>query len=119
VALLPGHARPRLAPGQQLRLELSGFRYSHRDLEVESVGDGAVTADEIRRYLGPEQTDTMKLTGPLVLVRARLPERTFVSEGKTFNYDDGMQAQARVRVQRERLLFIFVPALKAFFKELT
>jgi hypothetical protein len=48
----------------------------------------------------------------MVLVRARLPSPTFTSQGRTFNYFDGMLARADARVRQERILVALVPGLK-------
>lgn len=112
IVLLPGGYRPLLAPGKPLRVELDGFKHEYRDLTIESVGDEIVGPTEVRRFLGQEIADAVNLQGPLVLVKARVPSRTFVSGGRTFNYFDGMQARADARVRTERILITLVPGLK-------
>jgi membrane fusion protein (multidrug efflux system) len=112
VALLPGGYRPMLAPGKPLRVELDGFKHEYQDLTIESVGDEIVGPTEVRRFLGAEISDAVNLQGPLVLVKARVPSRTFDSQGKTFNYFDGMQARADARVRTERIIVTLVPGLK-------
>jgi membrane fusion protein (multidrug efflux system) len=76
------------------------------------VGDQIVGPAEVRRFLGPEIGDAVQLSGPMVLVRARLPSSTFTSKGRTFNYFDGMLARADARVRTERILVALVPGLK-------
>jgi membrane fusion protein (multidrug efflux system) len=117
VALLPGGYRPLLAPGKPLRVELDGFKREYRDLTIEAVGDEIVGPTEVRRFLGAEIGDAVTLEGPLVLVKARLPASTFVSQGKTFNYFDGMQARADARVRTERILVTLVPGLKGALRD--
>lgn len=112
IALLPGGYRPMLAPGKPLRVELDGFKHEYQDLTIESVGDEIVGPTEVRRFLGAEISDAVNLQGPLVLVKARVPSRTFNSQGKTFNYFDGMQARADARVRTERIIVSLVPGLK-------
>ncbi|MBN9683456.1 MULTISPECIES: HlyD family efflux transporter periplasmic adaptor subunit [unclassified Corallococcus] len=112
LGFLPGQYRPLLVPGMDLRLELQGFAYEYRDLVIESVGDQIIGPGEARRYLGSELGDAIPLEGALVLVRARLPLRTFVREGRTFNYYDGMPARAEARVKSESILLTLVPGLK-------
>jgi hypothetical protein len=103
--------------GQKLRLEISGFRYAYRELTVEAIGDEVVGPEEARRYLGPEVADSVQLGGPVVLVRAKLPARTFNSEGRVFSYHDGMHGTAEVRVRTEPILLTLVPGLKVIFGE--
>jgi len=112
VALLPGGQRPLLEPGRPLRVELDGFHHEYHGFIIESVGDQIVGPAEVRRFLGPEIGDAVQLSGPMVLVRARLPSSTFTSKGRTFNYFDGMLARADARVRTERILVALVPGLK-------
>jgi membrane fusion protein (multidrug efflux system) len=112
LALLPGYYRPHLRPGASLRIELAGFRHEYQELLIQQVGDQLVGPAEVRRYLGPGLGDAFALEGPMVLVRARLPSRTFLSEGDTYEYFDGMPARAEARVRTERLLLRFLPILK-------
>jgi biotin carboxyl carrier protein len=115
VAMLPGHYRPMLKPGMPLRLELLGYRYAYRQLVVDSVGDEVVGPNEIRRFLGPDVADAVQIGGPVVLVKAVLPSRSFVADDKSYNYFDGMQGTAEARVRAENVLVTFVPGLKVLF----
>jgi multidrug resistance efflux pump len=112
VALLPGGYRPRLEPGKPLRVELNGFTHEYQTFQIESVGDQIIGPNEVRRYLGADSADAVNLSGPMVVVRARIPSPTFTSKGRTFNYFDGMLAQADARVRSERILVTLIPGLK-------
>jgi membrane fusion protein (multidrug efflux system) len=112
VALLPGGYRPRLEPGKPLRVELNGFTHEYQTFEIESVGDQIIGPKEVRRYLGADSADAVDLSGPMVVVRARIPSPTFTSKGRTFNYFDGMLAKADARVRSERILVTLIPGLK-------
>jgi membrane fusion protein (multidrug efflux system) len=111
-ALLPGGDLPQLHPGMRLRLELTGYRYAYQDLVVESVSDEVIGPAEVRRYFGERLGDTVRVRGPVVLVRARLPSRTFVADNIEYEYHDGMQGMAEVRVRSQRVLMAIVPGLK-------
>jgi len=115
IAMLPGDSRPLLTRGLPLRLELSGYRYAYQDLLVETIGDEVVGPAEVRRYLGQEIGDSVPVRGPIVLVTTSLPSRSFVAEGRTLQYYDGMQGTAEARVREETILFTLVPGLKALF----
>jgi hypothetical protein len=117
LALLPGQYRPLLKPGMDLRLELQGYQYIYQHLTVTSVENEVIGPAEAKRYLGEEIADAVTLTGPVVLVSARLPSATFEVEGKTRRFHDGMWAQAEVRVRSERVLVALIPALRALFGE--
>jgi membrane fusion protein (multidrug efflux system) len=112
LAFLPGAYRPLLRPGMPLRVELVGFPYEYRELTIDSVGEQIVGPAEVRRFLGGELADAVELGGAVVLVRARLPSRSFVREGQTLNYFDGMPARAEARVRAESILVTLVPGLK-------
>jgi membrane fusion protein (multidrug efflux system) len=114
LAVLPGRYRPQLRPGMSLRFELDGYRYQYIVLDIESVADNVVGPSEVKRFLGADVADTVPLDGPLVLVRARLPGSGFVSEGKRYDYYDGLPGRAEVRVRSETILVSLVPALKVF-----
>lgn len=115
MAFLPGQYRPYLRPGTPVRLELDGFRYEYREATVEHVGDQIIGPSEVRRALGPGLGDAFDFKGTFILVRARLPSRTFESEGVPYDYFDGMPARAEARVRSESILLTLVPALKGLF----
>jgi membrane fusion protein (multidrug efflux system) len=117
IALLPGEYRPQLRPGLELRMELQGYRYAYQHLTVTEVGSEVVGPAEARRYLGDEIADAATVDGPVVLVTARLSSPTFVTEGKTRRFHDGMWGRAEVRVRSERILVALIPALKAVFED--
>jgi multidrug resistance efflux pump len=112
VALLPGRDRPQLQPGMVVRVELAGYRYAYQDARIESVATEVVGPTEARRYLGAQVADTVAVAGPVVVVRARLVGRSFVSDDETYRYHDGMGGQAEVKVRSERVLFALMPGLK-------
>jgi membrane fusion protein (multidrug efflux system) len=112
VAVLPGRYRPALHPGMSLRFELDGYRYQYQELVIESVADDVVGPAEVRRYLGPDAADTVALSGPLVLVRARLPGRSFTADGNRYAFFDGLPGRADVRVRTEPILSSLIPGLK-------
>jgi membrane fusion protein (multidrug efflux system) len=115
--VVPGQYRPLLRAGQPLRLEISGYRYSYQRLVVATVSDEVIGPGEAQRALGPAIAETVQVTGPVVVARARLPAPTFVADGKTYRYHNGMQGTAEIRIRRERLLWVLVPSLKAVFGE--
>lgn len=117
VALLPGNFRPLIEPGMPLRLELQGYAYAYLHLTVERVDAEVIGPTEARRVLGPGIGDAVPVEGSVVLVHARLPQRTFESDGETYFFHDGMFGTAEVRVRSEPILVTLVPGLKAFFSE--
>jgi membrane fusion protein (multidrug efflux system) len=117
VALVPGQFRPMLRPGLPLRFALEGYPQVAAPLQIEAVGDEAVGPAEIRRFFGRELADTLPIAseGSLVLVRARLPEPTFLLEGQRYRYYDGVPGRVDVRVRTMRLGAMLLPALEGVF----
>lgn len=117
LAVLPGYYRPYLRPGMPLRVELDGFHYEYRELIIESVGEQLIGPGELKRYLGPDLADTLEATGPVVLVRAPLPSRSFSVRGRSFEYFEGMPARAQVAVKSEPIFVAMIPGLKVLFPD--
>jgi membrane fusion protein (multidrug efflux system) len=116
VAILPGQYRPRLRPGMKLRIEMTGYHYAYREIVIETIGDEVIGPAEIRRTLGPELGDTLPIAGPVVLVTAKLPTRSFTAQGREYAYFEGMQGRAEARVGTESIAAALIPGLKAFFE---
>jgi membrane fusion protein (multidrug efflux system) len=112
VAFLSGQYRPLVHPGMSLRLRLHGFPRAIELITIESVGDEVVGPAEARRYLGPDVADAVTLTGPVVLVKGRLEGTSFASDGKRFNFYDGLTGSAEARVRSQRVLSLLVPGLR-------
>lgn len=114
VMAIPGESRPMIEQGASVRFSLDGYRYEYHDIVVEDVGREVVGVAEVRRFLGPETADTLRLgqNGSYVLVRGKLPARTFVSEGHSYGYFDGLTGTAEIRVRKESILVLLLPALK-------
>lgn len=116
LALVPGQYRPMLKPGQQIRLEISGFPYVYQYLEVSSVSDELVGPAEVRRLLGPELGDAMPLQGPHVVVEGKLPGASFQVDGRSYNYYTGMPGTAWVRVRARSGWMMLLPILEMLKK---
>jgi multidrug resistance efflux pump/GAF domain-containing protein len=112
IALMPGADSPRIEPGMIMRVELPGYRHAYRDLVVEHVDDEVIGPSEAQRFLGPALADSIALTGPVVLIEARLPSAEFSVDGISYRYHEGMQATAEIRVRSESLLELLIPGLQ-------
>ncbi|MEX1369458.1 MAG: biotin/lipoyl-binding protein [Nannocystaceae bacterium] len=112
IALLPGADRPQLHPGMILRLELRGYRYAYQSLVIDEVSNEVIGPAEAQRFLGPQISDSVVIPGPVTVVHASLLEDSFEADGGTFDYHDGMLAEAEVRVRTESILELFFPAIK-------
>jgi membrane fusion protein (multidrug efflux system) len=116
-ALLPGQHRPRMRPGMRLRLELSGFPHAYQELTVTAISAQLVGPTEVRRFLGPDSGDAVNVAGPLVVVEAALPERTFWADRQPYEYCDGMLASANVQLESRSILRTLIPALELLFDD--
>jgi membrane fusion protein (multidrug efflux system) len=94
-----------------LRFDLRGYRTRRIAAVIDEIGTEVIGPNEAARYLGP-QADAAAIAGPVVLVSAHLPEDTFLSDGKTYHYYDGMSGNAEVEIGSERVLFAVIPGLK-------
>lgn len=113
VCVVPGDYRPMLKRDSDIRFALDGFKFEYRSVKVDSVGEEVIGPVEMKRYLGPELADALPIVGPSVLVRGRLPTRTFKADGQTYTYVEGLTARVDVRVRSEPIIIAFLPALKA------
>jgi hypothetical protein len=111
VAVLPGRVHAFVSPRQTIRLSVDGFRGSFSELTLATASE-VVGPEEARRLLGPEAAEALRPNGPVVLLRAPLPRRTFESEGRSFDYRAGLHGVAQVRLRSQPLLQVLVPALR-------
>jgi membrane fusion protein (multidrug efflux system) len=112
-AVLPGDYRPMLQPGQEVRFSLDGFKFAYTSLDLERVSGEAIGPGEVKRYFGPEIADAVTIdTGAKAFVTARIPNKTFDFEGKSYGYFDGLTGFAEVRVRREPILVMLIPPLR-------
>ncbi|MEX1364983.1 MAG: HlyD family efflux transporter periplasmic adaptor subunit, partial [Nannocystaceae bacterium] len=112
VALLPGDDRPRLREGAPLRLELDGYANSPLTLEIDEIDVDVISPAEALRQLGPAVGEGLALSGPVVMVRGRLPAEGFWSRGQRLRFHHGMRGTAEVRVRSTTILEALVPALE-------
>jgi hypothetical protein len=115
-SFLPGSDRPRLRVGQTLQTELVGFQKVREHAKIYDVAVGNTGAAMARTLLGPELADSLKLAqdGSYVLVKAKLPKRTFRAKGKKYNYHQGMPAKTEVRVEDKRFISTLLPSLEKY-----
>jgi membrane fusion protein (multidrug efflux system) len=118
VAMLPAQYRPQLRPGMSLRFEVNGYRYAYQEMSITSVGTQIIGPNEVKRYLGQQIDDTVKIEGPVVLVEAEPPAPTFEVDGRTFEFYHGMGGVAEARVRSESILLSLLPSLRVIVRGL-
>jgi len=104
LAFLPGSDRPRLHAGQLLRMTLPGYRGAEVEAQVFGIGSEVMGANEAKaRYLADRLGDSVPIQGSVIVVEAKLP-KTFVSDGRTYEFHDGMVGSSEVRLQSKTVL---------------
>jgi membrane fusion protein (multidrug efflux system) len=111
-ALLPGRYRPLLHAGAKLRFELDGFKQLTHELTITRVGEQIVGPSEAARFIGRDLADAFAISGPVVLVQARLPAFGFALDGQRYEFSSGMFGKAESIVRNEPIAYAFVPSLK-------
>jgi multidrug resistance efflux pump len=112
VALLPGPDRPRLKPGQQVSLRVDGFERTRLGLRIERIDEQVLGPQEAMRAVGSELAGSFEVQGPIVLVHAQLPAAQLKAQGVAYRLHHGMLARAEVAVDREPLLYAWLPGLR-------
>ena len=112
VALLPGQDRPRLRPGMTLQVELKGFIKPRERVTITEVGAEVLGPDDARRMLGAQFADLVGQSGAWVLVKARLPRRTFAAQHHTYHFHNGLRGTGEVRIESKPFLVTLIPAVE-------
>jgi len=112
LAFLPGSERPRLRAHQHLRMILPGYRGAKVEGDVRAVSAGALGASDAKtRYLGERFTDSLPLTGSVVVVEAQLASPEFTADNQSYELHDGMIGEAEVELESRSVLETLVPGL--------
>ncbi|MBL9019399.1 MAG: HlyD family efflux transporter periplasmic adaptor subunit [Myxococcales bacterium] len=115
-AFLPAKDRPRLFPGQTLQVGLSGYTKIRELAEITYVAREGIGATEVAKLLGPSLGDALRMPqdGSYVLVKARLPRRTFETDHAILPFHHGMQADTEVKIAEKPFLVTLFPALEKY-----
>lgn len=109
VLVLPGHTRPRLRPGQTVRVEIEGYPGQFLTATLEDVEAEVVSADAVRQRLPQDWAGSLDLSGPVVVARARLDGSTLGRQAHGLYH--GMRGRADIRVGQTGLLGLLFPSL--------
>jgi hypothetical protein len=113
LVLIPGEYRPLIRRGMPIRFKIPGFRSAYQTLAVDELGDEVLGPEEAGHYLAREVADTLSVSGPVAVLKARLPEATFEADGQIYRFHHGMRGTAEILVRSEKILFALIPGLKA------
>ncbi len=111
VAALPGHAGPRIRPGERARFEVHGFEHVYIDATVAPISHEIVGPGEARRLLGPELGDIVAMDGPVLLVEAHLDGLEFTALGSRYALHSGMSGRLEVELARRPLYAALLPSI--------
>jgi HlyD family secretion protein len=114
LVFLSGRDRPRLRPGQILEIELEGYTKIRERAIITEVGSEVIGPAEARRVLKQRNADAVPLSGAMVMVRARLPGRTFRAGDTWLHYHDGMPIRGEVKVESQPFIVTLFPSLGRF-----
>ena len=119
-AFLPAKDRPRLFKGQTLQVGLTGYTKKRELAEVTYVAREGIGATEVAKLLGPSLGDALRMPqdGSYVLVKARLPRRTFETDHAILPFHHGMQADTEVKIAEKPFLVTLFPALEKYVPSL-
>ena len=112
LAMLPAQYKPQLEPGMSVRFEVAGYRYAYQEMTVSSVSAQIIGPTEVRRFLGQEIQDTLKVEGPVILLEATPSAPAFVVDGQSFDFYHGMNGTMEARIRSESIVFAVFPALR-------
>src|SRR6185369_3535113 len=112
IAFLPGGDRPRLRAHQPLRLTLPGYRGARLESEVRAISEVIGAAEARAQFLSNRLGDSLQLSGPIVVVEARLTSPEFEADGETYQLHDGMIGLAEVQMQSHSLLESVLPEFR-------
>lgn len=117
-AFLPGKDRPRLRPGQNLQVQITGYTKKPERAEMTSVASELLGPAEAAKIVGPQFADAIKLApGSYVWVKAKLPGKTFKTQHHTLYYHHGMLAKTEVKIQKKPFLVTLLPALGRYLPD--
>lgn len=115
VTFLNATDRPRLHKGMKMKVNLAGYTKSPETAEIVEVGNDAIAPEAVQKYLGTTLAGSVKLAhGSYVLVKAKMPTRTFESQKQTLYYHHGMQAKVDVLINEKPFLVTLIPALEKY-----
>lgn len=119
-AFLPAKDRPRLRIGQTLQVGLSGYTKIREQAEITYVAREGIGSSEVAKLLGPSLADALRMPpdGSYVLVKARLPRRTFETDHAVLPFSQGMLADTEVKIAEKPFLVTLFPALEKYVPNL-
>ncbi len=115
VTFLNATDRPRLKKGMGMKVNLGGYTKAPETAKIIEVSNDAIAPEAIQKYLGTTLAGSVKLgPGSYILVKAKMPSKTFKSQNQTLYYHHGMQAKVDVLINEKPFLVTLIPALEKY-----
>jgi biotin carboxyl carrier protein len=118
-AFLPAKDRPRLRAGQQLQTEIGGYTKTREKAVIYAVSPEATGPNDAAKYIGPQLADALKLApgGSYVVVKAKLPGKTFKTQHSVLYFHHGMTAKTEVKIKSKPFIVTLLPSLEKYIPD--
>jgi hypothetical protein len=117
-AYLPAADLPRIKSDMLLQVGIDGFNKKRPKLKILSISNDAVGAAEIRREVGQQLADTLKLPNDgasYIVVKARFENDTFFVGKKEFRLHEGMSTKAEIMIESKPFFASIFPLFEKYF----
>ncbi|HET9993346.1 MAG TPA: HlyD family secretion protein, partial [Kofleriaceae bacterium] len=117
-AYLPAADLPRLKLDMLLEVGIDGFKKKRSKLHIIDISNEAIGAGEIRRRVGQQLADTLKLPNDgqnYVLVRGRFESDEIKIASKTYQLHHGMSTKAEIAIETKPFLASVFPFFEKYF----
>ena len=117
-AYLPASDRPRIKMDMELQVGIDGFNKKRPKLRLESISNDAVGVSEIRREVGQQLADTLKLPNDgssYIVVKAKFETDKFFVGKKEFSLHEGMSTKAEIMIESKPFFSSIFPVFEKYF----
>lgn len=107
LAFLPSTDRPRVKHDMKLQVGVEGFKLKRPRLAIDNISEDVVGPSDIRRMVGQEVADTLKLPNEgvsFMVVKGTFESDKFKSGHKIYELHDGMPAKVEIEIDTKPFL---------------
>ncbi len=115
-AYMPATDRPRIKPDMPLQVAVVGFNKKPAKLKIQSIANDAVGAAEVRREVGQDLADTLKLANDAnyILVKGEFEGDTIKVGKKEFKLHQGMTTKVEIKIESKPFLVTIFPLFEKY-----
>jgi len=115
-AYMPATDRPRIKSDMPLQVAVVGFNKKPAKLKIQSISNDAVGATEIRREVGQDLADTLKLAqdANYILVKGEFEGDTIKVGKKEFTLHHGMSTKVEIKIESKPFLVTIFPLFEKY-----